>query len=247
MFAKGEFDVDQIVERLGSIEDPLDRWQALTSSLSAFGIDQFNYGYLDMETASRMEARVDPVSTMRPDWIAHYTAKGYDLADYALAHVRKGSAQPMLWSVEHAKDQASGHVILEANEAGLRTGLFVPLAGMDSSGLPGAAIMFGSGLDEAEFLKLLGSQSSALVALAHLFHAGASGELLRRKDRTPNLTPRERDCLRLLAAGMRPDAIADRLCLASVTVGMHLRHARLKLGTRTMPEAVARALLYQQI
>jgi len=62
-----------------------------------------------------------------------------------------------------------------------------------------------------------------------------------------HLSPRERDCLQCLAAGLRPDAIADRLRIAKVTADMHLTNARRKLGCRTMAEAVARALMSGQI
>jgi DNA-binding CsgD family transcriptional regulator len=43
------------------------------------------------------------------------------------------------------------------------------------------------------------------------------------------------------------DAIGDQLAIARVTVELHLRTARQKLGAKTTPEAVARALLYRQI
>jgi DNA-binding CsgD family transcriptional regulator len=61
------------------------------------------------------------------------------------------------------------------------------------------------------------------------------------------LTPRERDCLTLLAKGLRPDRIADRLGLAKVTVDMHLRGARQRMKARTLAEAVARAVVARQI
>ena len=62
-----------------------------------------------------------------------------------------------------------------------------------------------------------------------------------------HLSPRERECLQCLANGLRPDAIADRLRIAKVTVDLHLTNARRKLGCRTMAETVARAVQHQQI
>jgi DNA-binding CsgD family transcriptional regulator len=67
------------------------------------------------------------------------------------------------------------------------------------------------------------------------------------KSQEPTLSARERECLSLLAAGLRPDAIADRLHVAKVTVDMHLSNARRRLGANTMIEAVARAVQTQQI
>ena len=67
--------------------------------------------------------------------------------------------------------------------------------------------------------------------------AGADGA-----ERCP-VTPRERECLLLVAQGLRIDSIADRLGLAEVTVGLHLAHARAKLDARTTAQAVATAVM----
>lgn len=61
------------------------------------------------------------------------------------------------------------------------------------------------------------------------------------------LTPRERECLTRLAAGDRVDRIADRLRLSNATVELHLANARRKVGARTSPEAVAKAVLRRWI
>lgn len=248
MRADGGLELSGVVNALVSQTDPAGRWQALTSSLADFGLTQINYAFLDFESATRMEARGDPaMSTMRSDWIEYYTERQYDLRDDAVAHVRHGNIHPMLWSLEQAPRLRSGHINFEAGEAGLKAGLLVPLAGPAGSDLPGAAIMLGSGYNEAEFLKLIGGNGMALVALAHLFHAGAVGELIRRRHNVAALSSRERDCLQLIARGFRVDAISHRLGIAIVTVEVHLRGARRKLGAKTTAEAVARALLYQQI
>ncbi len=70
-----------------------------------------------------------------------------------------------------------------------------------------------------------------------------------RRGHTPTqiLSPRERDCLRLLAQGQRPKSIGHELNIATVTVDLHLRNARLKLGARTMAEAVAMAMRAREI
>jgi len=61
------------------------------------------------------------------------------------------------------------------------------------------------------------------------------------------LSPRQRDCLQLLARGLRIAPIADRLKITTVTVELHLHKARQKLGARTLAEAVALGVYYQQI
>jgi DNA-binding CsgD family transcriptional regulator len=59
----------------------------------------------------------------------------------------------------------------------------------------------------------------------------------------PRLSPRERECLTWLVAGLRSDRIAERLGLSRVTVDLHLTRARRRLGARTREQAVARALI----
>ena len=61
------------------------------------------------------------------------------------------------------------------------------------------------------------------------------------------LSPREKDVLALLAHGLHNEAIADRLGVAEVTVRMHLRHARTRMGARSREQTLALALLRGQL
>lgn len=61
------------------------------------------------------------------------------------------------------------------------------------------------------------------------------------------LTLREQTCLQLVSEGHRVSAIAERLGLASVTVELYLKSARRKLNAKTLPEAVAKAIVTLQI
>jgi DNA-binding NarL/FixJ family response regulator len=57
----------------------------------------------------------------------------------------------------------------------------------------------------------------------------------------PELTPRERGVLDLIAAGLPNAAIASRLGLAGKTVGNHISSIFLKLQVATRAEAITRA------
>jgi DNA-binding NarL/FixJ family response regulator len=82
----------------------------------------------------------------------------------------------------------------------------------------------------------------------------APDELLIRVDRlvrrsTPlapsiaaQLTPREREVLRLVGEGLSAREIAERLCVSPKTVGSHCENIFRKLGVRTRAQAVALAV-----
>jgi DNA-binding CsgD family transcriptional regulator len=57
------------------------------------------------------------------------------------------------------------------------------------------------------------------------------------------LTIRERQCLTLLAKGLRRGQIAEQLRIKPVTADLPLQNARKKLGAKTLGEAVARAIM----
>jgi DNA-binding NarL/FixJ family response regulator len=56
---------------------------------------------------------------------------------------------------------------------------------------------------------------------------------------TSLLTPREREVLRLLAAGLAAEDIAKELFISKKTVGTHLEHIFTKLGVRSRAQAIA--------
>ncbi|MBF0189080.1 MAG: helix-turn-helix transcriptional regulator [Magnetococcales bacterium] len=59
---------------------------------------------------------------------------------------------------------------------------------------------------------------------------------------TPSLTNRERQCLELLAIGLRGKEIAVRLGIADRTVEHHVRLAKKRLGAKSREHAVALAI-----
>ena len=60
------------------------------------------------------------------------------------------------------------------------------------------------------------------------------------------LTVREREVLLLLADGVAPDEIADRLVISPKTVATHIQHVLAKLGVGSRVQAVALALHERQ-
>lgn len=56
------------------------------------------------------------------------------------------------------------------------------------------------------------------------------------------LSERELACLILLASGMKTAEVADRMSLARVTIDKYIKSIKIKLGARTMAQAIALAI-----
>jgi PAS domain S-box-containing protein len=69
--------------------------------------------------------------------------------------------------------------------------------------------------------------------------AGASHAVLSNDE---NLSPREREVVRLVAMGMTSRQIAQELTVSTETVRTHIRNALAKTGTRTRAQLVAKVM-----
>jgi DNA-binding NarL/FixJ family response regulator len=88
---------------------------------------------------------------------------------------------------------------------------------------------------------------AAVSAGEAIFSAGVAQRVLgfltspRRDDAFPDLTPREREVLSLIASGLNNATIATRLGLAANTVGNHISSIFGKLQVASRAEAIIRA------
>ncbi|MAP95379.1 MAG: hypothetical protein CMK07_10550 [Ponticaulis sp.] len=220
--------------------------------LKNHGFWSFNYGYLDTLNFDVSEAPVSFISTMDEGWLSHYAAQRYDLIDPGVENVKSSSAKPILFDTDIDGDSRTSkrsdlHFLDEARDAGLTSSASIPLPALRQ----GPEILSGIGLisdmKTHEFAKLWRESHAEILVFTYMFHEKMSGEISRRYHGVPELTDREKDCLAAIAKGERPDRIADRLSIATVTVNYHIQQIRKKLGARTNAEAVARAVSYGQL
>jgi DNA-binding CsgD family transcriptional regulator len=112
-----------------------------------------------------------------------------------------------------------------------------PLAGTDRR------LLLFRGPDSPAFSE----REKAMLALARPHVA----ELHTRRDRElrgePNLTPRQWEVLRRVAAGASNTQIARDLGLSEATVRKHLENVFLRLGVQSRTEAVARVLAFMDV
>lgn len=222
-----------------------ERWTHVTGVFRAYGFDQVNYAVLNTATEDRADASVTQYSTMDPGWIDHYLSQRLDLQDPHVRFVREFGYRPYYFDqamVDHLAP-VERSVLQQAAEAGLRSQISVVFPGAPGEEAPTAGMTIGSSLDAKDFRASISGREQQLIALSMVFHSLSIGEVRRSQLDVAPLTQRERDSLRYVAAGLRVGRIADRMAISEVTVELHLRNARRKLGAATTPHAVALAIL----
>ena len=235
--------IDDFAEMMSS-GDHSGRWNRLVESFARYGLIQITYGLAEIDSAQQPSLCANlAMSTMSRELIERHFKHGCLAFDPLLRALRAGRLEPMPFDIETM--EITSDMLDEMRIIGLKSGVLFPLP--PQAGCPVAGLIAASPLSYRETCSLLEEEGQRLVALAHLFHSRASGELMRRRDGAAALTIRERDCLQVISRGERVTAIAHQLGLSEATVELHLRNARRKLGARSLPEAVARALLYRQI
>lgn len=119
---------------------------------------------------------------------------------------------------------------------GIRGGIIVPLRGDDGASCGHLSLI----LNDASPVTPSELPSATVTALAHLFHGYLSSALERKS--SVLLSPRERECLQWIAAGLGTKQLSFRMGIGADTAEEYVRNARRKLGAATRAEAVARAL-----
>jgi DNA-binding CsgD family transcriptional regulator len=128
---------------------------------------------------------------------------------------------------------------------GVKSALCVPVRTNMQSEFGGWII--GGSEDGVEFQKVYANLATNLQ-LAGLLAFERMAALGLLKKQVPNsLSPRERECLLWLSAGLRVATIADRLGISESAVALYIGNARRKLGAKTREQALARAIMNGEI
>ena len=128
-------------------------------------------------------------------------------------------------------------VIRRASDFGLRSGIAMKILDGRNDQIRSWNLV--SDLGKEDLKRVYSCQGGLLSLSATLADLVMS---TRPKDTTPDLSLRETEALCWLASGLRTDRIADRMGLRPVTVDLHIRNARKKLGARTREQALAIAI-----
>jgi DNA-binding CsgD family transcriptional regulator len=224
--------------------DHLERQKDIPSLLASFqrlvlahGMDCFCIGDPSHPEVQRDDRRWG--ATWPVDWYWRYASQNHLARDPVIARLNH-SPLPFRWSETYLTAGREGrHVLDEAAEFGLKYGLAMAVHGEGSLG----AVSIG-----ARHYELSPREQAGLQLAAYYLHGRIAGLRARGQQRTiRSLTPRERECLKWVAAGKTDWEISQILNIAEQTAHGYVQSALAKLGARTRAQAVALALLSAQI
>lgn len=229
--------------------DALDSGDAVWAALAGFSGDRgLTACTLTMARRDGRALRSSRFQTSLPKEFADSYRGGLVGNDPFLAlHCRSMAARPILTDPDRfpgAKGAQRG--FLELTEAlGVRTCLGIPVR-IHTQGEFGGWVI-GSDADESEFEAFCAAHGAELHLAALLAFERMAALARMEAKGSARLSPRERECLLWLSAGLRVAMIADRLALSEAAVNLYISNARAKLGARTREQAVARAILSGEI
>ena len=152
------------------------------------------------------------------------------------------SRDVMLW--HHDDEWASAPPSLRKRvsierDLGLHVGVTIPAGRFCPAHIGGIGVSMPD-VRLAEFDRYWLDKGQNIVAICGLIDLGMRNQHMADLVR---LSPRERECLEWLAAGLRPDQIADRLAIGSKSVEKYISGAKRKLKATTRDHAIAKALI----
>lgn len=208
-------------------KDPETLWAAATAWLAAHGFDRV------IHLAAGAGGRVAARTTLGSEFETHYREQGFQRVDPFLPHCLKAPG-PIDTGIAYLGDYAhlsacEAEVIHAAAETGFRAGFS---AVVRRERPHWEAWNIGSTLARSE-VEAIRREREARLRMGLVALRGRLGPPC-----DVALSARERACLDLLGHGLRTKAIATELGISVVTVELHLRNARSKLGAATRDQAL---------
>lgn len=232
-----------LAERLDAAADIPSAWTEIVAALAREGVAWCHHAYVaPPASADERPAGLLRLTTLPEAWRALHLARGYWRADAAVRHCAKAHL-PLPTGIGFALAAGDAPWIAMCREAeahGFGDGLAIPLRGAPGAAYGGFSLVTPE--RGARFLAWRAAHGGAATLIAQLGALRLVALAAADAPPPPRLSPRERECLVWLAAGLRSDRIAERLGLARATVDLHLARARRRLGARTREQAVARAI-----
>jgi len=234
MLGERALDFAESVYDVGSVDELCD---IFSDAVEHFGMETFACGRLPSadDPAPKFYAIHWPTSFAEP-----YQELELYKRDPVLRAVLRGE-EASTWAElqrRFPQDFHAWYLLNAIRDAGWREGYFVPVSDNDRPGcigLAGQCTKFPGGRRERTALKMIANimyEKAREIAM----HDGSLG------DQSVSLTPRQREVLHWVAAGLGDAAVADRLQISEATAHFHVERAKRRLGARTRSQAVAVAV-----
>ncbi len=173
-------------------------------------------------------------STYSPEWIGRYVMKQYQDIDPVLLQAFERT-EPFFWSELTTDNPRVEAFFSDAEQFGAgRNGYSIPL--VDKANRR-ATFSVTSNLAEADWRLKIQTEGKVLVQIGDVLHRKAILELYGSNE-GPSLSPREIECLYWTAQGKDVGTVAQILAISDHTARDYLKSARLKLGCRTIAQAI---------
>lgn len=183
-------------------------------------------------------------ATYSDRWITKYLLMGYVSIDPV---VKRGfdATLPFYWHEIDFSSPQLGEFLLDAqaHNVGI-SGLSIPI--IDKIGRR-ALFSATSDLSPDVFYRVLQPELELLQACANIVHQRVIELDLGDEVSRPILSPRETECIKWIARGKDPQAVAIILDISDHTVRDYLKSARHKLGAVTLPQAIHKATVHNLI
>lgn len=174
-------------------------------------------------------------------WVEQYLTLNYVRLDPVLSRALR-SHQPFRWADPQFTAGFSAHqkaMFEEARGYGIELGLSVPARIIGRRAACGSVVPPPEGVDPRAYLL---AQSAVLIA-----HEAMNRTIEPAASPRPALTPRERECLQLVANGKSDWSISEILGVSERTVHHTIERAKRRYGVSTRVQAVVRALVAGEI
>lgn len=210
--------------------------------MEEFGYEQVVFAPATLAAKAAMEQTGSQLTLpMRgsDEWFNHYMSSGYGDIDPVLL-VAPTKRAPFLWKDVEALSTLSPRqrqVMRESREAGLKSGLSIPIHGPQGESYIVSLASDRDGIDPEPHLKNM----QILAVQFGLTYARAPAPF-EEETKTNYLTERERECLTWTARGKSAWAISKILGVSEHTVNFHLKSAMKKLSTSNRVAAVVLAI-----